>query len=144
MLGSTHGRTRIIREAYYEHPLYVPLVRRAYENWATLEQEAGERLLHFTGGLMIGPPSGELVTGAERLSVRDVALAMGARLGQEPRFVNAEAGDALLSDTLRMTADFGPPELPAATLIEWVTQWVAAERPLLNKPTRFERRDGRF
>ena len=66
MLGSTHGRTRIIREAYYEHPLYVPLVRRAYENWATLEREAGERLLHFTGGLMIGPPSGELVTGAER------------------------------------------------------------------------------
>ena len=65
-LGSTHGRTRIIREAYYEHPLYVPLIRRAYENWATLERDAGERLLHVTGGLMIGPPSGELVAGAER------------------------------------------------------------------------------
>ena len=66
MLGSTHGRTRIIREAYFEHPLYVPLIRRAYENWATLERDAGERLLHVTGGLMIGPPSGELVSGALR------------------------------------------------------------------------------
>ena len=65
-LGSTHGRTRIIREAYYEHPLYVPLIRRAYENWASLEQDAGEKLLHITGGLMIGPPAGELVAGAER------------------------------------------------------------------------------
>ena len=35
-LGSTHGHTRIIREAYYEHPLYVPLVRRAYELWSTV------------------------------------------------------------------------------------------------------------
>lgn len=69
MLGSTHGRTRIIREAYYEHPLYVPLIRRAYENWATLEHDAGERLLHVTGGLMIGHPSGELVAGAERSAI---------------------------------------------------------------------------
>ncbi len=69
MLGSTHGRTRIIREAYYEHPLYVPLIRRAYENWASLEREAGECLLHITGGLVIGPPSGELVAGAERSAI---------------------------------------------------------------------------
>src|SRR5688572_545613 len=69
MLGSTHGRTRIIREAYYEHPLYVPLVRRAYENWARLEQDAGEQLLHVTGGLMIGPASGELVAGARRSAI---------------------------------------------------------------------------
>ena len=29
--GSSHGRSRVIREAYYESPAYVPLVRRAYE-----------------------------------------------------------------------------------------------------------------
>jgi sarcosine oxidase len=63
-LGSTHGHTRIIREAYYEHPLYVPLVRRAYELWADLEVESGERLLQITGGLMAGPVSGPLVRGA--------------------------------------------------------------------------------
>ena len=64
--GSTHGRTRIIREAYYESPVYVPLIRRAYELWDDLERAAGERLFHRTGGLMIGPPDGELVSGALR------------------------------------------------------------------------------
>jgi sarcosine oxidase len=65
-LGSSHGRTRIIREAYFEHTLYVPLVQRAYSLWAQLEQKAGRKLLLTTGGLMIGPPGGVLVTGAKR------------------------------------------------------------------------------
>ena len=63
-LGSTHGRTRIIREAYYEHPSYVPLLRRAYELWDRLEREGATPLFVKTGGLMIGPPDGELVSGA--------------------------------------------------------------------------------
>jgi sarcosine oxidase len=62
-LGSTHGASRIIREAYYEHPSYVPLVRRAYENWASLERETGARLFTRTGGLMIGTPGSGLVRG---------------------------------------------------------------------------------
>jgi sarcosine oxidase len=64
--GSTHGRTRIIREAYYEHPCYVPIVQRAYELWASLEREIGEQLFVQTGGLMIGPPGGEIFAGALR------------------------------------------------------------------------------
>src|SRR5437879_423059 len=64
-LGSSHGLTRIIREAYFEHPLYVPLVQRAYELWGELEQASGRRLLLQTGGLMIGPPEGVLVSGAK-------------------------------------------------------------------------------
>src|SRR5689334_11305671 len=64
--GSSHGLTRIIREAYFEDPLYVPLVRRAYELWAELEKRTGRRLLLKTGGLMIGPPEGPLVSGASR------------------------------------------------------------------------------
>ena len=63
-LGSSHGHTRIIREAYYEHPLYVPLVRRAYELWNELEQEGGARLFLRTGGLMAGPERGPLFRGA--------------------------------------------------------------------------------
>jgi sarcosine oxidase len=63
-LGSTHGRTRIIREAYFEHPLYVPLVQRAYELWAELEELTGSVLYRRTGGLMMGPPDGVLVQGA--------------------------------------------------------------------------------
>jgi sarcosine oxidase len=63
-LGSSHGESRIIRELYYEHPLYVPLVQRAYELWARLEEEAGVRLLRTTGGLMLGQPESGLVRGA--------------------------------------------------------------------------------
>jgi sarcosine oxidase len=63
-LGSSHGRSRIIREAYFEHPAYVPLVRHAYRLWMELEREAGEALLLKTGGLMIGPREGTLVSGA--------------------------------------------------------------------------------
>jgi len=48
-MGSSHGLTRIIRLAYFEHSDYVPLLRRAYELWRELEAEAGEQLLHITG-----------------------------------------------------------------------------------------------
>lgn len=62
--GSSHGLTRIIREAYFEHPSYVPLVQRAYELWADLEKQSQRRLLVQTGGVMVGSPRGPLVTGA--------------------------------------------------------------------------------
>lgn len=64
-LGSSHGRSRIIREAYFEHPLYVPLLQRAYALWEELERASGRELLRRTGGLMIGPPDGALVPGAQ-------------------------------------------------------------------------------
>jgi sarcosine oxidase len=65
-LGSSHGDSRIIREMYFEHPLYVPLVRRAYELWEALERDAGTPLMRVTGGLMLGPPAGMLVAGTLR------------------------------------------------------------------------------
>src|SRR5213593_2940535 len=65
-LGSSHGLTRIIREAYFEHPLYVPMVQRAYHLWSELEKESARKLFLQTGGLMIGPPDGVLVSGAKR------------------------------------------------------------------------------
>lgn len=64
--GSSHGRTRIIRLAYYEDPRYVPLLRRAYDSWRELESKSGRKLLRVTGGLMIGKPDGELVKGVVR------------------------------------------------------------------------------
>lgn len=69
-LGSSHGESRIIRLAYYEHPNYVPLLRRAYELWSDAERESGKQLLRITGGLMIGPPEGELVSGARASAVQ--------------------------------------------------------------------------
>ena len=62
-LGSSHGDSRIIREMYFEHPLYVPLVQRAYELWRELEEYRGSKLMTITGGLMIGPRDGSVVTG---------------------------------------------------------------------------------
>lgn len=64
--GSSHGDSRIIRETYFEHPLYVPLVRRAHELWRDLEQKSGSSLMTITGGLMIGPPHGAIVSGTLR------------------------------------------------------------------------------
>lgn len=63
-LGSTHGRTRIIREAYFEHPSYVPFIRRAYELWDETARAANAELFVATRGLMIGRPEGEIVAGA--------------------------------------------------------------------------------
>ncbi|HEX9799928.1 MAG TPA: N-methyl-L-tryptophan oxidase [Thermoanaerobaculia bacterium] len=62
--GSSHGLTRIIRLAYFEHPSYVPLVRRAFELWRELESAAGERLLHVTGALDVGPEGSEVFAGS--------------------------------------------------------------------------------
>jgi sarcosine oxidase len=61
--GSSHGSTRIIRLGYFEHPAYVPLLRRAYALWRELEGASGRRLLHVTGIAEIGPPAGPLVRG---------------------------------------------------------------------------------
>src|SRR5262249_26842058 len=64
--GSSHGHTRIIRQAYYEHPAYVPLVRRAFEGWYDLEQRRGTHLLTSCPCLTLGPAGGELVSGVRR------------------------------------------------------------------------------
>src|SRR5215467_1494963 len=53
--GSAHGLTRIIREAYFEDPRYVPLVQRAYRLWSQLEKASGQKVFLKTGGVMIGP-----------------------------------------------------------------------------------------
>ena len=64
-MGSSHGETRIIREAYFEDPRYVPLVQRALTLWRELETLSRRPLLRPTGGLMLGPPAGPLVAGAQ-------------------------------------------------------------------------------
>lgn len=72
-LGSSHGDSRIIRETYFEHPLYVPLVQRAHQLWRELERMSGKSLMKITGGLMIGPPDGMVVGGTLR-SVKEHGL----------------------------------------------------------------------
>ena len=72
-MGSSHGQSRIIRQAYFEDPVYVPMVLRAYELWRELERESDMPLLLETGGLMIGRPDSELVAGA-RASAQQYGL----------------------------------------------------------------------
>jgi sarcosine oxidase len=63
-MGSSHGVNRIIRLGYYEHPSYVPLLRRAYELWRELEAGFGERLLHITGSIDAGPADSQVFVGS--------------------------------------------------------------------------------
>ncbi|MEZ4522494.1 MAG: N-methyl-L-tryptophan oxidase [Thermomicrobiales bacterium] len=64
-LGSSHGHHRIIREAYFEDPNYVPFVQRAYGLWAELEEDAGVTdILTITGGLMFGRRDSQVVEGS--------------------------------------------------------------------------------
>ena len=72
--ASFAGLTRAIRLSYAEHPDYVPLLQGAYKYWEVLEEESGEEILRLTGALYMGPPNGELVSGAS-LSAEQHGLA---------------------------------------------------------------------
>jgi sarcosine oxidase len=74
--GSSHGETRIIRKAYFEHPSYVPLLHRAWELWEELSASAGERLIEQRDLLMAGPPGSEVIEGLplENLTAAEAAI----------------------------------------------------------------------
>lgn len=63
--GSSHGQSRVIRQAYFEHPNYVPLLLRAYELWESLQSESADELIRITGGLMIGRPDSQTIQGSQ-------------------------------------------------------------------------------
>jgi sarcosine oxidase len=81
--GSSHGETRIIRQAYFEHVDYVPLLLRAYQLWEELEQATAQKLFHQVGLLQVGPAEGAVIAGVmasaeqhrlpvERLSAQEI------------------------------------------------------------------------
>jgi sarcosine oxidase len=72
--GSSHGQSRIIRQAYHEDPVYVPFVQAAYDLWEEMERESGKNLLVGTGGLLLGREDSTVVSGA-RLSAETHGLA---------------------------------------------------------------------
>jgi monomeric sarcosine oxidase len=83
--GSSHGQSRVIRQAYFEHPNYVPLLRESYRLWRELEARVGKQLFHQIGLVEIGPENGVVVPGVlraakehnlevESLTARDVEL----------------------------------------------------------------------
>lgn len=88
--GSSHGQTRVIREAYFEHPAYVPLLQTAYNNWESLEAVSGLSLLHKTGGLMLGKVDSTLIQGsresAERYGIAHEILSQNEIMSRYPAF----------------------------------------------------------
>jgi sarcosine oxidase len=101
--GSSHGQTRIIRQAYFEHPDYVPLARRSYELWSKLEHDAAQKLFAQVGLLEVGPADGIVVPGVLRaarlhdLSVEELTPAEVAR--RWPQFRLAPGTEAVFEPT---------------------------------------------
>jgi nucleoside-diphosphate-sugar epimerase len=84
------------------------------------------------------------VAGPETLSVRAIAEAFGRVLDKRPELTGTEAPSALLSNSAKCMRLFGYPSVTPTELIEWTAEWLKADLPLLNKPTGFEKRDGKF
>ena len=90
------------------------------------------------------PPRALNVTGAEILSVTDVAEFFGSRFGRRPEFRGQPSGEALLSDPRVCHAWLGPPQVTAGELMDAVAVWLERDGRTLDKPTHFEAADGKF
>ncbi len=93
-LGSSHGQSRIIRQAYHESPMYVPLVKEAYNLWNELEQVWGKQLFLKTGGIMLGAADAGVVTGAKQSAeLHDIAYEYLAGKDIQERFPALKVSD---------------------------------------------------
>jgi nucleoside-diphosphate-sugar epimerase len=90
------------------------------------------------------PPFILNLTGPETLSVRMLAAEFGRRLGKGPILTGTEAPTALLSNAARYHKMMGPPQVPLERMIDWVAHWIRIGGRTLNKPTKFQSRDGKF
>lgn len=95
--GSTHGETRITRQAIGEGEQYSPLSLRSYELWREIERATGEDLLSITGGLIISSPTesarnnvadffGNTVRSAQRYRIAHEILPAPAMRKRFPQF----------------------------------------------------------
>ena len=112
----------------------VNVIWQGYANEATLRS-----LVHAV-------PEGFVlnVAGPETLSVRQVAQAFGRSFGIEPVITGNEASSALLSNSAKCMRLMGYPSVSPAEMIDWTMGWLRDGLPLLDKPTGFQKRDGRF
>jgi nucleoside-diphosphate-sugar epimerase len=90
------------------------------------------------------PPTVWNLTGPGALSVREVALKFSRLLDRPATFQGDEHGTALLSDSSKLSAALGSPTTSLDEVIRWTAAWLQNGGRLLNKPTRFEVRDGRY
>lgn len=90
------------------------------------------------------PPKILNITGAEKLSIRDVAQRFGSLLGRTPVFTGKEADEAWISDASESIRLFGPTTVSLDAMMQRVADHLQAGGKLLGKPTHFEIRDGKF
>jgi sarcosine oxidase len=116
--GSHAGQSRIIRKAYFEHPNYVPLLQRAYENWKSLESDTGTQVYFPTGLLYAGKPDGVLIRGvkesAEKYSVSIEPLNTSESKIRLPQFNIPDSYDILFEPD----AGFVTPERAVLLFVE--------------------------
>jgi len=90
------------------------------------------------------PPAVLNVTGPETIPIRRLAEQIGRTLGRKPKFVSREAPSALLSDASFAFNTFGPPQTTLEQMVDIIAKWVTAGKKTLNKPTKYDIRDGKF
>jgi len=90
------------------------------------------------------PPAVLNVTGPDTIPIRSLAEQIGMVLGKKPKFVSREATSALLSDASFCLNTFGHPQTTLEQMVSMISQWVAAGKKTLNKPTKYDIRDGKF
>jgi len=90
------------------------------------------------------PPTILNITGADTVPIRHLAQLIGRQLGKEPKFISQEAESALLSDASFCMRTFGYPQTSLEQMISMIVRWVASGKEILNKPTKYQVRDGKF
>jgi hypothetical protein len=91
------------------------------------------------------PPLILNITGPETLSVRELALEFGRHFCVEPTFASStEGSSALLSNVNKARSLFGSPTVRPTEMVEWIASWIRDGGAMLNKPTHFQTRDGKF
>lgn len=108
--------------------------------WQGFANEVTLRSLRHAGV----PPLTLNLTGTETLRVRDLAQALAARLDRPVTFTGTEQPTALLSDARHCQQLFGDPAIRIDELIGLTADWLSAGGPVHGKPTKFQRRDGKF
>ena len=84
------------------------------------------------------------ITGAEILSVRQVAAEFGKHFGVDPVYENTESPTALLNNSQLAFSMYGNPKTPISQVISWIAGWLGDDKSLLGKPTHYEVRDGKY
>ncbi|MBI1389768.1 MAG: epimerase [bacterium] len=129
----------IARKVFAQEPIDL---RMGYVNVIWQGDAAAYALCALT--LCDAPPAVLNIAGPETLSVRTLAEEFGARMGLEPRFVHEEEPTALLNNAAKCVETFGPPGVGLETMLDWISNWLMDGKPVWNKATRYDARDGRF